>query len=218
MNPVSLVSDTLVPLGRALTSNWNDGNRLEAGLALMHITGSGPQASEVVHKMARHLKRINPPRFLEAQMYCLQRTFTEWVENDPDDLSTDRPSEEQLQEHEREMQQHNDKFQSIENRAGKLSQCLGVGKLSDKRLKPSMIRFMQEGVRFAFEVSEDLVLGSRLPFLTILSKYSPWIKKDKEQLAVLEQTIIEREDALYDHEEFEDVHEDDLAALVSIMT
>ena len=51
---------------------------------------------------------------------------------------------------------------------------LGVGKLSDKKLASALIGFVQEGVRFAFhgdKVGEDeLVLGSRLPFLLIMSK------------------------------------------------
>jgi hypothetical protein len=215
---ISLVNDLLLPFARSLTANWNEGNRQEAGLALAHITGSGLEATQVVYAMARVLKKINPVRLLEAQMVCLRMSFSDWVNNDPDDLGTDRPTEEQLQEYENEMKRHNALFQSFEQRASRLSQCLGVGKLSDARLKPSILSFMQEGVRFAFEgttrdVEDDLVLGSRLPFLTILSKYSMWIKKNKEQMDVLKAFILEQEDALYANPEVDEVHEDDLAAL-----
>lgn len=95
--------------------------------------------------------------------------------------------------------------------------CLGVGKLSDKRLSRSVLSFVQEGVRFAFEGNrkedDDLVLGSRLPFLLVLSKYSSWIKKNKAQLETLKDFLFEKESALRTHPEFDEVHEDDLAAL-----
>lgn len=65
-------------------------------------------------------------------------------------------------------------FLSIEQQAHKLSRSLGVGKLSDPNLSRALSSFMEEGVRFAFEGNgkedDDLILGSRLPFLLVLSK------------------------------------------------
>lgn len=112
------------------------------------------------------------------------------------------------------------KFHSIEQLAARLSQSLGVGRLTDQKLSRALLSFVQEGVRFAFEGNrndkeDDLVLGSRLPFLLVLSKYSNWIKKNKSQLEVLKDFIYEKESTLRTHPEFDEVHEDDLSALRS---
>jgi hypothetical protein len=49
-----------------------------------------------------------------------------------------------------------------------------VGKFADKTLSEKILGFIQEGVRFAFQgnhgVEDNLILGSRLPFLTVLSR------------------------------------------------
>jgi hypothetical protein len=48
---------------------------------------------------------------------------------------------------------------------------LGVGKLSDSKLAPSLLGFVRNGIKFAFSHDDgELVLGSRLSFLCILSK------------------------------------------------
>lgn len=76
---------------------------------------------------------------------------------------------------------------------------------------------MKEGVRFAFHgddgVEDEMVLGSRFPFLLILSKYSNWAKKNKYGLEDLKQFVLEKEEVFKSHPEFNDVHEDDLKAL-----
>lgn len=97
---------------------------------------------------------------------------------------------------------------------------LGVGKISDTKLSRALLNFMQEGVRFAFEGNrgqqeDDLVLGSRLPFLVAVSKYSNWIRKTKSQLDIIRGVLIQKETDLYAHPEFDEVHEDDIAALES---
>jgi hypothetical protein len=38
--------------------NWKLGNRLEAGMLLSHITGSGVAATEVVTALSRILKQV----------------------------------------------------------------------------------------------------------------------------------------------------------------
>ena len=80
-----------------------------------------------------------------------------------------------------------------------------------------MLSFMQEGVRYSFEgdrtEEDDLVLGSRLPFLSILSKYSTWMKRNRGQLDALASFIHQKEAAFEAHPEFDEVHQDDLAAL-----
>ena len=58
-----------------------------------------------------------------------------------------------------------------------------------------------------------MVLGSRLSFLLLLSKYSSWVKKNKKSKAEIQEYIDQLELGMRNHEEFEDVHEDDLDAL-----
>lgn len=91
---------------------------------------------------------------------------------------------------------------------------LGVGKISDARLSQALLNFMQEGIRFAFEgdasLEDDLVLGSRLPFLLVLGKYSSWIKRNKNHRELLADILFSKEATLRAHPEFDEVHEDDL--------
>ena len=64
----------LLPLARTLAFNWAAGNRREAGVALAHITGSGNEASALVSTLSKTLKKIDPVRFLEAQMASLRQS------------------------------------------------------------------------------------------------------------------------------------------------
>ena len=108
-------------------------------------------------------------------------------------------------------------FHAAEQLASRLSMTLGVGKLTDARLSQALLNFMQEGIRFAFEgdVSrqDDLVLGSRLPFLLILLKYSSWIKKNRNHREHLATVLFDKEAALRAHAEFDEVHHDDLQCI-----
>ena len=109
-------------------------------------------------------------------------------------------------------------FQAAEHLASRLSMSLGVGKLNDSRLAQALVNFMQEGIRFSFEgdsnVDDDLVLGSRLPFLMILSKYSTWMKKSRENREILAGALFAKETELRSHPEFDEVHEDDLRCIL----
>ena len=94
---------------------------------------------------------------------------------------------------------------------------LGVGKLNDARLSQALVNFMQEGVRYAFEGDrndhDNLFLGSRLPFLRVLSKYATWIKKNKSHREILADVLISKEGTLRAHPEFDEVHEDDMRCI-----
>jgi hypothetical protein len=94
---------------------------------------------------------------------------------------------------------------------------LGVGKLTDVRLSQALLNFLQEGIRFAFEGDlsrqDDLVLGSRLPFLLILLKYASWIKTNKNHRELLATVLFDKEAALRVHPEFDEVHQDDLQCI-----
>lgn len=112
---------------------------------------------------------------------------------------------------------HSSKFHAAELLASRLSMTLGVGTISDNRLSQALLNFMQEGIRFSFEgdanVEDDLLLGSRLPFLTILSKYSTWIRKNKSHCEVLGRVLFAKETVLRSHPDFDEVHEDDLRCI-----
>ena len=58
----TLVNDLLMPLIRALTANWNDCSRREAGIALAHIAGSGQIAAHTIHSMTRLIKKVSYSR------------------------------------------------------------------------------------------------------------------------------------------------------------
>mmetsp|Transcript_11384 Transcript_11384/g.31517 ORF Transcript_11384/g.31517 Transcript_11384/m.31517 type:complete len:245 (-) Transcript_11384:1217-1951(-) len=95
---------------------------------------------------------------------------------------------------------------------------LGVGKLSPK-ISQGLLGFAHEGIRFAFHGAkgrdDDLIIGSRLPFLRLVGKYSAWIKKDREGLSTIKRYLIENEEAMERDEEFDQVHPDDLKALAA---
>jgi hypothetical protein len=212
-----LVNDALLPLARVTTANSNDFYRREAALVLANITGSGTYATQTVVSWARILKKTNPVRMLESHMACLRLAFENWVNTDPEDLQGSSPTEEEVEAFEDSERIHNQMFVDMEHTSSKLSMTLGVGRLSDASLKKSLLGFMKEGVRYAFDGNDkeedDLVVGSRLPFLNLLAKYSIWVKKEKAQLEQLTDYILQKESELHQHPEFDEVHEDDLRAL-----
>jgi len=61
-------------------------------------------------------------------------------------------------------------FHMLEQQAARLSSSLGVGKLSDPKLIPSLLGFLRNGIKFAFSHDDETVLGGRLNFLSICSK------------------------------------------------
>ena len=116
---------------------------------------------------------------LESHMACLRLAFNRWVDNEPIEPEESAPTEEQIQAFEEEEKAHQYLFEEMEQLASKLSLTLGVfGKLFNDRLKRSLLGFMKEGIRFSFDGSDrqqddDLVVGGRLAFLSMLSKYVP---------------------------------------------
>ena len=110
-------------------------------------------------------------------------------------------------------------FAKLEHRASQFSQALGVfGKLGSPTLGPALHGFIREGIRFSFSNldangEDSLVLGSRLSFLLLLSKYATWVKKDRKHKSKIQDYVDELEKELRSHEEFEEVHADDLESL-----
>lgn len=114
---------------------------------------------------------------------------------------------------------HKQQFLDLEQQAWKLSQSLGVGKLS-KELAPALLGFVQEGIRFAFsntggdeDEGDEWALGTRLSFLRILVKYANWAKKNKAQKQSLQELLDENEISLHEHPDFGEVLDEDLEAL-----
>ena len=184
------------------------------------FSSSGPTASDIVSTTSRVLKKIDSVRLLESQMASLRQSYENWVDEEPE-VESDRPTEEEMAEFEEAEKKHRQQFASLEQRASYFSQSLGVfGKLSDFKLVPALNGFVREGIRFSFSNldsngDDTLVLGSRLSFLLLLSKYSSWVKKNKQSKAKIQEYIDELEIEMRNHKEFEDVHEDDLEALDS---
>jgi len=215
-----LSQSLLFPLGRAVAANWTNGNRREAGVYLRHIGASGPTASEIVSSTSRTMRKIDAVRMLESQMASLRTSYENWVDDTPE-LETDFPSEEEMATFEEEEKAHKESFAKLEHRASQFSQMLGVfGKLKTDDLGPALQGFVREGVRFSFSNLDDqgedsLVLGSRLSFLLLLSKYASWAKKNKETKAAMQEQVDGMEADLRNHQEFDEVHADDLDALAT---
>lgn len=129
-------------------------------------------------------------------MASLRQGYDEWVLNEPEE--PEGTSDEEMAAFEEAEKKHQEEvrwtvlnpllsqlswflcdlsifarqFQLLEQQAARLSSTLGVGKLTDKKLASSLLGFLRNGIKFAFSSDDDgeLVLGSRLSFLSILSK------------------------------------------------
>ena len=109
----TLVNDLLMPVAKSLTANWNDGNRREAAIVLAHIIGSGREASQTVQAMIRMLKKVNSVRFLEAQMISLRLAFEKWLNSEPEELESDRPTEEEMDKYEEAEIRHQEMVSAV---------------------------------------------------------------------------------------------------------
>ena len=110
-------------------------------------------------------------------MACLRLSFEHWLDTEPIVPEDTSPTDEEIQAFEEAEKRHLDSFASMEQVASKLSSTLGfAGRLANDRLKKSIFGFVREGIRFSFDGAEsnkqddDLVVGSRLAFLLVLSK------------------------------------------------
>ena len=160
--------------------------------------------------------QIEPVRLLEAQMACLRQAFEDWLDMEPEEPESDRPTEEELAEFENAEKAHQKRFEVMEHQAARLSASLGVGKLSGKISSKALYGFVREGVRFAFstdEQDEDPPVGERLAFLRVLSKYLSWVKRDKSIRQALIQDFNQRETDLRNDPGFEQVFDEDKEAL-----
>mmetsp|Transcript_4325 Transcript_4325/g.8293 ORF Transcript_4325/g.8293 Transcript_4325/m.8293 type:complete len:1621 (+) Transcript_4325:123-4985(+) len=206
----------LLSIGRAVVANWKLGNRREAGVLLTHISSSNMETSEMIKSLCNLLKAIQPVRFLEAQMASLRQSYENWIDSDPADIDDENPTDEMMANFEQEELNHKKAFENILQQANLFAESLGFKnktRLTDAALVTALVGFVKEGIRFSFSNSEEFMLGSRLSFLSILVSYAKYIKMNPEHNRMIREYIEERELNLRSHEDFEEVHEDDLSAL-----
>ncbi len=55
---IQFIDSSLLPPSRAIAANWKLGNRLEAGMLLSHIVGSGTMSTEIISTLSRILKQV----------------------------------------------------------------------------------------------------------------------------------------------------------------
>lgn len=107
-------------------------------------------------------------------MACLRQSYQEWVNDEPEDPEEGEtgPTDEAMEEFEQAEKKHAEQFHLLEQQAARLSQSLGVGKLNDPKLTESILGFVRNGIKFAFDHHDDdeFELGARLNFLSIMSK------------------------------------------------
>jgi len=191
---IQFIDSSLLPPSRAIAANWKLGNRLEAGMLLSHIVGSGTMSTEIISTLSRILKQVQPVRFLEAQMASLRQSYENWMNNDPEEIDAVEPTEEEMAKFEEEEAKHEKRFEHIVQCATKFSSSLGVSKLSDvENLSPALVGFLKEGIRFSFSNSDEFQLGSRLSFLSILIRYAHWIKREPDQKSSLASFLEDKE-------------------------
>ncbi len=206
----------LSSISRAVIANWKEGNRREAGVLLSLIMSADSEVSEIANVLNTLLKEMQPVRFLEAQMASLRYAYEDWIDSDPADIDDENPTDEMMENFEVEEAKHKALFEKIVEQADRFSQSLGEGKkkkLTNETLSNALLGFMKEGIRFSFTNHEDFMVGSRLTFLPIFGKYARWVKKNAPYMDDIEDYLEDKELELRKHEEFQEVHEDDLAAL-----
>ena len=147
-------------------------------------------------------------------MASLRQSYEDWINNDPEEVE-DETDDEAMAKFAEEEARHKIQFEGIAQNASKFSSSLGVIKLSDEeKLSPALVGFMKEGIRFSFSNSDELVIGTRLTFLSILIKYAQWIKRNPDHKHTIREFLDGKEIDLKNQESFDDIYEDDLACLL----
>lgn len=213
------VCDLLLPFCRTFVANWSQSNRREAGYAMAHIVGSGQASQQILTALSRIVKKMDPVHLLETHMACLRTSFDDWLNSEPEDIESDRPSDEEMAAYEYAEKVHREKFDLLVQQAGRLSQSLGVGKIEAQLEKP-LLGFCREGVRFAFSTDmpggeEPLLPGGRLTFLLLLAKYVPWVRRCSTFRGVVVENVRDRDEDLRQDPEYDQAHQDDLDALAA---
>lgn len=88
----------LLPMSRGICSSWLDGNRREAGTVLAHIDNSNQDSAKSVNTLCHLLKKIDPVRLLESHMASLRQGYADWIDSEPEEPESDRPTEDEMDE------------------------------------------------------------------------------------------------------------------------
>jgi hypothetical protein len=149
-------------------------------------------------------------------MASLRQSYENWIDSDPADMDDENPTDEMMANFEKEELKHKQAFENIVQQSNLLSESLGLKKkrrLTSAALGMALVGFVKEGIRFSFSNSEEFMLGSRLSFLSILMSYVKYVRMNPDHTRIISEYIDEKEADLRSCEDFEEVHEDDLAAL-----
>lgn len=105
----------------------------------------------------------------------------------------------------------------LEQKATKLAASLGVGKLNDQKLVTALRGFFLEGIRFAFsndeEEEDEFLLGSRLLYLRLQSKFLGFVKKRKKLMKEIGDLFLEKEEELKSDPDFSEIRPEDMEAV-----
>ena len=106
--------------------------------------------------------KLDPVRFLEAQLVSLRDAFDDWLATQPDELEDESPREEELDAYDATVAVWEEQGRNIDLQAERLSAMLEKG----SKLETNIVGFIKAGI----DLSMGGEYGSRLQFLTMMSK------------------------------------------------
>lgn len=155
-------AELLVALGRVSVSNPS--NRRQSAAVLRYFTENAKHSVDIVKAFSKYVKNETPVRYLEVQMTALRQQYNSILalKDELNAVMTSNDDEDARKELE-ETVEHSEA--QLKDLAKKLSQSLGVGKISTS-LRAPFFRFLCEGVRFSLEKREHFAFLDPLrPYL-----------------------------------------------------
>eukprot|EP00547_Thalassionema_nitzschioides_P014618 CAMPEP_0194233122 /NCGR_PEP_ID=MMETSP0158-20130606/1202_1 /TAXON_ID=33649 /ORGANISM="Thalassionema nitzschioides, Strain L26-B" /LENGTH=1373 /DNA_ID=CAMNT_0038965965 /DNA_START=18 /DNA_END=4139 /DNA_ORIENTATION=+ len=214
---VSTVHTLLLPFGRSLLANWSLSNRREAGYVFTHFVGSGQAAQQLLQELSKMCKKMDPVRLMETHMASLRTSFDQWLLNEPEEIESEHPTDEEMAAFEQAEEAHQEEFELLLQQSKNLAQTLKPPKKAlEAKLQDPMLAFLKEGIRFAFSLDstddeEDLLPGARLTFLLLLEYFGKLCKQ--QSTSVLREYWTEKVLALQQDADYDQAHQDDLEAM-----
>jgi hypothetical protein len=108
------------------------------------------------------MMKLDPVRFLEAQLVSLRDAFDDWIATTPEELEDESPREEELDAYDAAVEVWEERGKTLELQAERLSAMLEKG----SQLETNIVGFIKAGI----DLSMQDEYGSRLQFLTMMSK------------------------------------------------
>eukprot|EP00546_Thalassionema_frauenfeldii_P017841 CAMPEP_0178905524 /NCGR_PEP_ID=MMETSP0786-20121207/6323_1 /TAXON_ID=186022 /ORGANISM="Thalassionema frauenfeldii, Strain CCMP 1798" /LENGTH=691 /DNA_ID=CAMNT_0020577141 /DNA_START=154 /DNA_END=2232 /DNA_ORIENTATION=+ len=214
---VSTVHRWLLPFGRSLVANWSESNRREAGYVFAHSVGSGRAAQDLLLALGQCCKRMDPVRLMETHMATLRTSFDAWLAHEPEDVESERPTDDEMAAFAAAEEDHRDEFELLLQQSKCLAQMLKPNKKAlEAKLQDPMLAFLKEGIRFAFSVADEgeedeLLPGARLTFLLVLEHFGKLCKP--QNAIVLRDYWTEQVSMLQRDPDYDQAHQDDLDAM-----